>query len=145
MKKLIIITFVGITILFSCNEKIQDKNPERDLVYTFTPKLGDHGTNIYLNMKVINGELINSDELDSVLVVDNAIDLDSWIGNYIGSIYIPNISGWSVLTSDSEYGLGNVQVNEKGDIFVDVALYQATPTKYILKTNFQRIWIINKS
>jgi len=121
---------------------------------TFTPQLGNNGVTVYMNKKIENNSLTDSDEFDSVLTIDNSIDTNTWVGSIIDPSYITGgeATGWSVWANYALYGLGNVQVNDKGDLFVDIAMYDWTDfidffylAPVITRTKLQRIYLINES
>ncbi len=129
-----------------------------DIPETFTPQLGLDGVNVYMGKKIVNGVLTDSDEYDSVLAIDDAVNLDNWIGTIIDPSYIDGgeVPGWSVWADKpswaeySLYGLGDVRVNSNGDLYVDVAMYDwynelfFSSSAGITRVKFQRIYLINE-
>ncbi len=120
---------------------------------TFTPQLGNNGVIVHMGKKLVNGVITDSDQFDSVLVLDNTVDLNSLFGTIINPSYIAGgeASGWSVWADYAQYGIGNIQTdNVTGDFFVDIAMYdwfEFLPFHIagaLTRTKFQRVYLINE-
>ncbi len=77
-----------------------------------------------MGKKLVNGEIIDSDEFNAVLAIDDTVNIGNW--------------------------LGNIQENSLGDLYFDIAMYDWPDflgfhiAAAITRTKFQRIYLINE-